>query len=210
MISMSPLDPKENDGAGCGSECYRAGVSQVQITNMSNEARSTSIKSTKSAEEQCISGCYGSAEQDSAKSAEVVAKKGCASGCCGDAANQDPTIRDENTAASAQCGSGDCINSTSLAVPGPAKEDPAEDDCTGGCYSTKAVSVAIEQSKADNCNDGCCGIMNEAPVENCNDGCYGSAKPEGVQKYIKTRTISADNCCDSKPSPCCNGMPLSQ
>ena len=187
---MSPPVPKKNDGVECGSGCCGAGTrpAQVQHAEKPSDARPTSIKSTKStksAEEQFTPSCCGSAEQDAVKFVEVVAENeagACASGCCGGSAIQASATRGDNTIAHAQCGFGDCNESSYLAVTGPTEEEPAKDDCAGGCCSTKPISVAIGASKADNCNDGCCGTTDEAPIEDCNDDRCGSVKPEEVRK----------------------------
>jgi hypothetical protein len=38
------------------------------------------------------------------------------------------------------------------------------------------------KSKADHCNDSCCGTIDEASVGNCNVDCCDSMKPEEVEK----------------------------
>jgi hypothetical protein len=106
-----------------------------------------------------------------------------------------------------QCDSGDCNDLPSLVGPSSTKEEPTEDDCAGGCCSTKPVSgatgnlmadsyndgctddcsqkpvsVATEDSKADNCDDGCCETTNEGPNKDCKDDCCGSLKPEKAQE----------------------------
>lgn len=108
--------------------------------------------------------------------------EGCASGCCAGSAIQVPAIRGNHTITSAQCSSEDCNDSLSMAVPAPVKEELVTDGCTGVWCTEKPVSVAVEESQADNCDNGCCGTTNEAPIEACKDDYSGGVKPEEAQE----------------------------
>ena len=218
---MSSIHPKENERAGCKSGCCRAATpsAQAHSADQPSDTRPTSINSTESAEVQCSSGCHVSAEQDIIKFAENDAGndlESIASGCCRGSSSQVPLIHDNNTIVSAQCGSGDSHDSSFPVAPGPAKEEAARDGCAGVCCSTKPLSVAVEKTRKVNGSDGCCGTVKpekaQKPIgeleqvthvlkalSECKDACCSSTKAP---------TILMDDCCDGKPKPCCNGMPL--
>lgn len=184
---MSPLNGKQNIAAGCSGRCCGAGSPQFQYADTHSDARPTSITSTKSAKEQCISGCNGRAEHGIDKCAEFIPEngiEGCASGCC---AIQVRATRADSTIASRQYGSGDCNDSPSLAIPVPVKEESVTDGCAGGGCSQQPISVAVEESQVDNCNKGRCGAVDAAPTEVRDNGCRDSVEFEGAQKSKGTK-----------------------
>jgi len=190
---MSSPNGKQVIGAGCSGRSCGAGTPQVQHAETHNDAHPTSTTSTKSVKDQGTSERYRSGECGIDKCADFNPEngiEGCASGCF---AIQTPATRADSTIASRQDGSGDCDNSPSLAIPVSVKEEPVTDGCTGGGCSKPPISVAVEESQVDNCEKGCCGSADAAPIEVCDNGCHDSMKLREAQKSKGTKEHGINN-----------------